>query len=61
MGCTVKANRHGYLAYQLFWDRRRTWEGTGLRDTPENRRKLERRAAAISDEMSEGRFDVRAR
>jgi hypothetical protein len=57
MACIVKANRHGYLAYRLFWRGLKSWEGTGLKDTPKNREKLERRAIAMSDEIVEGTFD----
>lgn len=35
----------------------RFWEGTGLRDTPENRRLVEARALLINAEIAAGRFD----
>jgi len=34
MGCKIKKNRHGKLAFRLFWEKipgGRSWEGTGLR------------------------------
>jgi Arm domain-containing DNA-binding protein len=57
MACIIKANRHGYLAYRLYWRNMTSWEGTGLRDTLKNREKLERKAAAISDEIADDTFD----
>jgi integrase len=35
----------------------RSWEGTGLQDTPENRRLLEAAALVISSEIKNGTFD----
>lgn len=32
LGCKVKVNRHGFLAFRLFWNKQRSWEGTGLRE-----------------------------
>src|SRR5690349_23715768 len=62
MACLVKVNRHGFLAYRLFWrdpklGRLRSWEGTGLVDTPKNREKVAGRARVISEEMKTGTFD----
>jgi len=57
MGCTVRTNRHGYLAYRLRWKGLESHEGTGLRDTPANRRKVEARAVVMSEEMRQGAFD----
>src|SRR5215470_975221 len=57
MACHVKVNQHGYLAYQLFWQRRRSWEGTGLRDTTRNRARVEVRALVMTEEMEAGTFD----
>lgn len=57
MACVIKTNRHGYLAYRLYWQNMTSWEGTGLRDTPKNREKLERKAATISDEIADDTFD----
>jgi hypothetical protein len=52
----VKVNRHGYLAFRLYWDRRESWEGTGLSDTPKNRRRVEARAELINEEIEAGKF-----
>src|ERR1700752_5091664 len=57
VSCIIKTNRVGNLAYQLFFDRIRTWEGTKLKDTPDNRRLLEARAVLISHEIKTGAFD----
>src|SRR5437870_1389365 len=57
MGCFVKVNRHGYLAYRLYWNKLTSWEGTGLRDTPRNHEKVAARAAVIADEIDAGTFD----
>src|SRR5262249_42626119 len=57
MSCKVRRNRHGFLAYRLNSQGRESHEGTGLRDTPKNREKLERRAAIISEEIAAGTFD----
>jgi integrase len=53
----VKVNRHGFLALRLFWNGMRSWEGTGLRDTPENRKLLEAAALVISSEIKKKSFD----
>ena len=57
MSCKVKRNRHGYLALRVFWRGMRSWEGTGLPDTPENRRLVEAQATIINAEMKAGAFD----
>lgn len=57
MACMIRTNRHGYLAYRLRWNGLESHEGTGLRETPGNRAKLEARARVISDEMKAGTFD----
>jgi integrase len=57
MACHVKVNHHGYLAYHVFWRGHRTWEGTGLRDTPHNRARVAARATIMSEEMAAGTFD----
>jgi len=57
MSCTVKINRHGFLALQLFWRGLRSWEGTGAKDTPKNRSLWEARARIISEEIETGKFD----
>ena len=57
VGAIVKVNRHGFLALRLFWNGMRSWEGTGLADTPENRRLLEAAALVISTEIKNKTFD----
>ena len=57
MGCTVRTNRHGYLAFRLRFDGRQSHEGTALRDTPENRERVEDRARVIDREIRDGIFD----
>ncbi len=57
MGCKVKTSRHGTLVFHLFWNKNRSWEGTGLRDTPENRRLVEAKAVLIGREIKKGKFD----
>lgn len=57
MACKVKVNRHGYLAFRLYWDSRESWEGTAWRDTPKNRIKAEADALRISEQMKAGTFD----
>lgn len=56
MGCTVRRNQYGNLALNVIWDGRRSWEGTGLADEPENRRRLEKIAALITAEIEAGVF-----
>jgi integrase len=57
MGCSVRRNRHGFLAYRLFWKGMESHEGTGLRDTPRNRQKVEARAQTMNDEIEADSFD----
>ena len=57
MRCIVKVNRHGFLALRLFWNGIRSWEGTGLADTPENRKLVEAAALVISTEIKKNFFD----
>ena len=57
MTCRVKVNRHGRLAFQIFWRGMRTWEGTGLPDTPENRTLVEAKAILVTREIKNGTFD----
>jgi len=57
MACLVKVNRHGFLAYRLYWNGMEYWEGTGLRGTAKNRRRVEARAELINEEMEIGAFD----
>ena len=42
MSCKIRRNRHGFLAYRVYWRGVEFHEGTGLRDTPQNREKLTR-------------------
>ena len=56
MACIVK-ERNGRLAYRLFWNGYRSWEGTGVRSTDKRRARMEAKAAVMSQEMAEGRFD----
>src|SRR5262249_19901725 len=57
MSCIVKRNRNGFLALRLFWNGMRSWEGTGLPDTAENRMLLEAAALVISSEIKKKTFD----
>ena len=57
VGCKVKVNQHGFLAFHLFWNKNRSWEGTGLRDTAENRRLVEAKSVLIGREIKKGTFD----
>jgi len=57
MGCKVKTNRHGLLAFRLFWDGISSWEGTHLKDTPENRELVAAKAVLINDQMKKKSFD----
>ena len=44
MACKVKVNRHGFLAFRLYWNGTESWEGTGLKDNAKNRKRVEARA-----------------
>jgi integrase len=57
MACKVKKNQHGFLAFRLYWDGHESWEGTGLKDTPKNRERMEARAVMMSEQMENGTFD----
>ena len=57
MTCKVKINRHGSLAFRLFWNGIESWEGTGLKDTPENRQLVKAKALLVAQEIKEGTFD----
>ncbi len=57
MGCTVRTNRHGYLAFRLYFDGLESHEGTKLRDTPQNREKVRARARLIAQEIRDGSFN----
>jgi integrase len=56
MACIVK-ERNGRLAYRLFWNGYRSWEGTGVRATDKRRETMQKKAAVMTQEMDEGRFD----
>ncbi len=63
MACKVKTNQHGNLAFRLYWKdsklgiNLKSWEGTKLKDNPENRAEAEAQAKVISREMKRGKFD----
>ena len=57
MSCKIRRNRHGFLAYRVYWRGVEFHEGTGLRDTPQNREKVTRRAEVISEEIRAGTFE----
>ena len=57
MACTVKVNRHGRLAFRLYWNGMESWEGTDYKDEPENRCVIEAKALIISREMDDGIFE----
>ena len=57
MGCRVRRNRHGYLGFRLRWNGLDSLEGTTLRDTSENRAKVEARARIIDEEIRKRSFD----
>ena len=52
MACKIKVNRHGFLAFRLYWNGLKLWEGTRLKDTSKNRQRMEAWALLISEEMS---------
>ncbi len=56
MACKVARSRHGTLALRLHWRGRRSWEGTGLRDTKANREQLQRLADVITAEIRAMQF-----
>jgi hypothetical protein len=57
MARTVKVNRHGRLAFRLYWHSHESWEGTGLRDNAKKRQRMEARAVLINEEIEKGVFD----
>jgi len=57
MACIVKTNQHGNLRYVLYWNGMQWTEGTKLRDTVKNRRRVEAKAVLITDEMENGKFN----
>src|SRR5262249_62311879 len=56
MACKVKVNHHGYLAFRLYWNGIKAWEGTGLKDNSKNRQRVEARGVFIFEEMEGGGF-----
>jgi Arm domain-containing DNA-binding protein len=56
MGCKIYISKKGFLVYRLQWNGRRSWEGTTLRDTPQNRKRVEQDADLMSREIKAGRF-----
>ena len=57
MTCTVYVNRHGRLTFRLYWNGIESWEGTGLKDTPKNRKRVEARAELMTEEMEKRAFN----
>jgi len=57
MACKVKVNRHGFLAFRLYWNGTESWEGTGLKDIARNRKRVEARSELINEEMEAGSFN----
>src|ERR1051325_2014469 len=63
MGCTLRPNRHGYLAIRVwgFTDPQGrvldSNEGTDFKDSPGNRARLAADVAVIRAEIAAGRFD----
>src|SRR4030095_17024916 len=60
MSCKIRVMKSGHLAFQLCWKGLpggRSWEGTGLKATEKNRRRLEARAELINEAIEQGTFD----
>src|SRR5258706_5645250 len=57
MACKVKVNQHGYLAFRLFWNGLRSWEGTDWKDTSKNRDRAEARALIMTEQIKDETFD----
>ena len=55
MSCKVKVNRHGFLAFRIYWNGQESWEGTRWIDT--NRAKAEARAQLMNEEIESKEFD----
>jgi len=53
----IRANQHGHLAIRLRFDGRQSHEGTKLKDTPENRLRVEERARVIDRKIRDGTFE----
>ena len=56
MACKVKVNRHGFLAFRIYWNGHEFRQGTGWKNTPKNRIKAEGKAVEITDEINAGTF-----
>jgi len=56
MACKVKVNRHGNLAFRLYWKGREFWQGTDWKDTAKNRTKAEGKAVEITEQIKAGTF-----
>jgi hypothetical protein len=41
MGCKIYISKKGFLVYRLHWNKQTSWEGTTLRDTAANRKRVE--------------------
>src|SRR5260370_30565942 len=63
MNATVRVGKFGFLAFRLYklHGAQEVQVGTELRDTPENRRRLEAHALVMCDEMAAGTFDFAKR
>src|SRR5688572_5773347 len=57
MACSVKVNRHGRLAFRLYWNGLESWEGTQWKDTRKNRERALARAVLMTEEIKQGTFD----
>jgi len=54
---SIHANQHGYLRIAFYYQGVRCQEGTRLKDTPANRRLLQRKCEQIEREIALGTFD----
>lgn len=57
MACKVQVNRHGYLAFRLYWNGIESWEGTGLKDTPRIASGWKPMPRSCRKRMERGEFD----
>ena len=60
MACKVKVNRHGFLAFRIYWNGREFWQGTDWKDTPKNRIKAEGKAVEITEQIKARTFSYLA-
>lgn len=56
MGCWIRTTRHGTLAVTLYYKGQKWTEGTGEKDTEENRRLFGAFAARVKESMNAGTF-----